>query len=139
MGTTGNASGLAKKLGLKPGMTVLLKDAPAGFDAALSKSAGGITLTQAPSKKTNCVIAFVRSKADVETAAPKALKAIEEDGLMWFAYPKKTGGIKSDLSRDTGWEPVFAAGYDSVAQVSIDDTWTGFRFRPKHLIGRRTR
>ena len=134
-----DASGLARKLGLKPGMTVLVQNAPPDFAAALSKSVEGIKLSQQSGKKANCVIAFVRSKADVETLAPAMLSAIKEDGLLWFAYPKKTGGIKSDLSRDTGWDPVFAAGFDSVAQVSINETWTGFRFRPKHLVGKRTR
>ena len=134
-----DASGLARKLGLKPGMTVLLKNVPPDFSVALSKSAEGIKLSQTSAKKANCVIAFVRSKADVEATAPAAFSAIEEDGLLWFAYPKKSSSIKSDLSRDTGWGPVFAAGFDSVAQISIDETWTGFRFRPKHLVGRRTR
>ena len=133
-----DASGLARKLGLKPGMTVLLKNAPADFSAALAKSAEGIKLSQSV-KKASCVIAFVRSKADVEATAPAAFSAIEEDGLLWFAYPKKSSSIKSDLSRDTGWDPVFAAGFDSIAQISIDETWTGFRFRPKHLVGKRTR
>ena len=134
-----NASGLARKLGIKPGMAVLLKDSPADFGAALSKSADGINVSKTSAKKVDCVIAFVRSKADVETAAPPAFSAIEEDGLLWFAYPKKSSGMKSDLSRDSGWGPVFAAGFDSVAQISIDETWTGFRFRPKHLVGTRTR
>jgi hypothetical protein len=75
----------------------------------------------------------------VEAVASAVLSAVMEDGLLWFAYPKKSSGMKSDLSRDIGWDPVFAADFDSVAQVSIDETWTGFRFRPKHLVGKRTR
>jgi hypothetical protein len=71
--------------------------------------------------------------------APSALSAVVDNGLLWFAYPKKSGPLKSDLSRDSGWEPLFEAGFDSVAQISIDETWTGFRFRPKHLVGRRPR
>lgn len=134
-----NASGLARKLALKPGMTVLVKDAPPDFASLLSSSAEGIRLSKTSDKKVDCVIAFVRSKANVQVVAPAVFNAIAEDGLLWFAYPKKSGGIKSDLSRDTGWEPVFAAGLDSVAQISIDETWTGFRFRPKHLVGKRPR
>ena len=117
----------------------MLRDAPADFASLLSNSAEGISMSKTSGQKVHCVIAFVRSKADVQTIAPQALKAIEGDGLLWFAYPKKSSGMKSDLSRDTGWEPVFAAGFDSVAQISIDETWTGFRFRPKHLVGTRTR
>ena len=134
-----NSSGLGRKLGIKPGMTVLLREAPADFPSLLSKSAEGIKLLKVSDKKADCVIAFVRSKADVQAVAPAVLSAIVEDGLLWFAYPKKSSGVKSDLSRDTGWEPVFAAGFDSVAQISIDETWTGFRFRLKHLVGKTRR
>lgn len=132
-------SGLAKKLGIKPGMTVLLKNAPVDFTALLQNSAEKIQLAKSSEKKVDCVIAFVRSKADVQAVSPATLSAVAEDGLLWFAYPKKSSALKSDLSRDSGWEPVFAAGFDSVAQIAIDETWTGFRFRPKHLIGKRPR
>lgn len=134
-----NSSGLARKLGIKPGMTVLLRDAPSDFASLLSKSAGGIKLLKASDDRVACVIAFVRCKADVQAVASAVLSAVLEDGLLWFAYPKKSSAVKSDLSRDIGWEPVFARGFDSVAQISIDETWTGFRFRPKHLVGKRPR
>ena len=132
-------SGLARKLGIKPGMKVLLQGAPADFAALLGNLPEGAKLFEAASGGADCVIAFVRRKADVKTMAPAALSAIGEDALLWFAYPKKSGPLQSDLSRDSGWEPVYEAGFDSVAQVSIDETWTGFRFRPKHLVGKRPR
>ncbi|HEY1800034.1 MAG TPA: hypothetical protein VGG46_03785 [Terriglobales bacterium] len=134
-----SSSGLARKLGIKPRMTVLLRDAPPDFASLLSHLTEGIRLSKTSDKKVDCVIAFVRCKADVEAVASAVLSAVMEDGLLWFAYPKKSSGMKSDLSRDIGWDPVFAADFDSVAQVSIDETWTGFRFRPKHLVGKRTR
>jgi hypothetical protein len=134
-----NSSGFARKLGIKPGMTVLLRDAPSGFASLLSNLADGIKLLRAVDDKADCVIAFVRCKADVQAVASAVLSAVVEDGLLWFAYPKKSGAVKSDLSRDIGWEPLFAGGFDSVAQISIDETWTGFRFRPKHLVGKRPR
>lgn len=132
-------SGLARKLGIRPGMKVLLQGAPADFLALLGDLPEGAKLLKTSSGGADCVIAFVRCKADVKTMAPSALSAIVEDALLWFAYPKKSGPLPSDLSRDSGWEPLYEAGLDSVAQVSIDETWTGFRFRPKHLVGKRPR
>ena len=120
-------------------MTVLLRDAPSDFASLLSTLADGIKLLRATDDKADCVIAFVRCRADVQAVASAVLSAVVEDGLLWFAYPKKSGAVKSDLSRDIGWEPVFAGGFDSVARISIDETWTGFRFRPKHLVGKRPR
>jgi hypothetical protein len=130
-------SGVVRKLRIKPGMTVLIRDAPSDFASLLSSMADGIKLLKASASRVDCVIAFVRCKADVQAMAPTVLGTVVEDGLLWFAYPKKSSAVKSDLSRDSGWEPVFAGGFDSVAQISIDETWTGFRFRPKHLVGKR--
>jgi hypothetical protein len=133
------SSELARKLGIKPGMAVLLQGAPPGFATQLGTLPDGAKLLSTSAGAADCVIAFVRSKADVKTMAPAVLRAVTDDGLLWFAYPKKSGPLESDLSRDSGWEPVFGGGFDSVAQISIDDTWTGFRFRPKHLVGKRAR
>ncbi len=132
-------SGLARKLGIRPGMKVLLQGAPADFLVLIGNLPNGAKLLKTSTGGADFVIAFVRCQADVKTMALSALSAVVDNGLLWFAYPKKAGPLQSDLSRDSGWEPVFEAGFDSVAQVSIDETWTGFRFRPKHLVGKRPR
>jgi hypothetical protein len=48
-----------------------------------------------------------------------------------MCYPKKTSSLKGDLSRDEGWGKLIDAGYEGVAMVSIDDTWSAFRFKKK--------
>jgi hypothetical protein len=130
---------LAQKLGLKPGMKILLVAAPPDFVGQLGTLPPGAGLVSRAAGPLPAAIAFVRTQADVGAIAPGVLDALAPDALLWFAYPKKTGPLASDLSRGHGWEPVSARGYDSVAQISIDDTWTGFRFRPKHLIGKRAK
>ena len=50
--------------------------------------------------------------------------------MLWFSYPKKTGKIKTDLSRDVGWDSVSKAGWIGVSLISIDDTWSSMRYRP---------
>ncbi len=52
----------------------------------------------------------------------------------WAAYPKKTSGIDTDITRDHGWEALNAAGLRPVRQIAIDDTWSALRFRrPEHV------
>jgi len=130
------APGLAAKLGIKPGTRTLLQGAPAEFIALLGTLPDGAKLLKRSTGGADCVVAFVRNQADVKRITPSALSAITDDGLLWFAYPKLSGPLKSDLSRDEGWEPLFRAGFDTVAQISIDETWTGFRFRAKRLVGK---
>lgn len=110
---------------------------PPDFVRLLGKLPQGAKLVKPSAREVECAIAFVRSKGEVQAMASTVFSAVLEDGLVWFAYPKRSSAVKSDLSRDSGWEPVFAGGYDSVAQISISETWTGFRFRPKQFVGKR--
>jgi hypothetical protein len=77
---------------------------------------------------------FARSVSELESLAPAALRAVKRDGLLWIAYPKKSGPIKTDISRDVGWHPVHDAGWMGVTLVSLDETWSCGRFRPADAI-----
>jgi hypothetical protein len=129
--------GLVKKLGLKGGMKLLLFRAPEPFAALLGDLPPGVTVatdvTEEPAAFDAAVI-FVRTRDEIEELAPPGIRATRPTGYLWFAYPKKTGSIRSDISRDTGWSAVYARGYRPVAQVAIDQTWTGYRFRPQALF-----
>lgn len=50
--------------------------------------------------------------------------------VVWIYYPKKTGQIKSDLSRDVCWKVLVPIGFTPNSQISIDDTWSALRFKP---------
>jgi hypothetical protein len=79
------------------------------------------------------VLFFVGSQREVQERVPQAVKNLKHDGLLWAAYPKKTSGIKTDISRDAGWEPMMEAGFEGVSLVGIDNTWSAIRFRPAAL------
>ncbi|HMY18570.1 MAG TPA: YdeI/OmpD-associated family protein, partial [Polyangium sp.] len=52
--------------------------------------------------------------------------------------PKKTSGIKTDLSRDEGWKSVFDAGFGPVTQVAVDETWSALRFKIESTVERKS-
>ena len=52
------------------------------------------------------------------------------DAVLWFAYPKGTSKrYTCDFNRDTGWQVIRGAGFDSVRQIAIDEDWSALRFR----------
>jgi hypothetical protein len=53
---------------------------------------------------------------------------------IWICYPKLTSKVKTDLTRDHGWEPMFRAGWIVVAIASVDAVWSAVRFRPKAKV-----
>lgn len=111
---------LEKKLGIKPGMGVVVIAAPGTerpiVPGATSNGSGDL------------VVAFARDIEDLGQVAPRALAALAPGGALWIAYRKK-GAAKSDLSRDRGWEVVTRAGWRPVSLVAVDATWSALRFK----------
>lgn len=83
------------------------------------------------------ILTFVKTKQEIEDAFSTILKKIALDGIIWFAYPKKTSSQYSiEISRDKGWDILRDNGFDTVRSVSIDDDWSALRFRRVEFIKR---
>ena len=128
---------LVKKLGIKPGQKLLIMNAPADYTQVLGALPEDTEVRTSPEGTFDFVQLFVRDKEDVDTYAPPAIQATKPDGLLWFSHPKKSSKVKTDLTRDVGWEAVGDAGFRPVAMVSVDVTWSAFRFRPVSEVKRR--
>jgi hypothetical protein len=82
-------------------------------------------------------LAFVTRQAEVDTLSHTLPARAPGDALLWFAYPKGTSQrYTCEFNRDTGWEKLRRAGFDTVRQVAIDADWTALRFRRVEFIGR---
>jgi hypothetical protein len=124
---------LAKKLAVKSGYRVLLLNAPEGYRARLEPLPAGTMLAEtagAADAAFDAALTFVRDTAELARLAPVVLAAVPRDRLLWFAYPKRSAKVATDLTRDVGWETLRAAGLQAVSLVAIDDTWAALRFRP---------
>jgi hypothetical protein len=126
---------LIKKLLIKPNQRILLLNAPQGYRELLGALPEGVTIATSADGEYDAVHLFAAQKADLEANAPIAIKATRQSGVLWISYPKKTGKIKSDLTRDIGWKVVDEMGWQGVTQISIDDTWSALRFRPASEVG----
>jgi hypothetical protein len=124
------ATSIARKLLIKPNHKILILNAPDGYLKLLDPMPEDAQIKTKADGAFDCVQAFVYNKADVEKLAQAAIKALKPGGLLWMTYPKKTSKIKTDISRDTGWEAVREQGMEGVALIAIDGTWSAMRFRP---------
>jgi hypothetical protein len=119
---------LAKKLGIKPDTTVALIDEPARFRALLDPAPDGITFRTDLRSKPDLVVAFFVERARLKARLPALTRAIFPDGGLWFAWPKKTSGVPTDLTGDVVRELGLGAGIVDIKVCAIDDTWSGLRF-----------
>jgi len=127
---------LRKKLAIKPGYKLLILNAPDGYIDQLNPLPEGATVhTQAAGESGfDFVQVFARSKADVDNHAQSAVRLLKQGGLLWFAFPKKTSKIKTDVTRDVGWDTLMDMAYGPVTAIAIDDTWSALRFRPNSEV-----
>jgi hypothetical protein len=80
-------------------------------------------------------LAFVTLQSEVDALSQEVASRAKGDAIVWFAYPKGTSQkYKCDFNRDTGWDVLKAAGFDTVRAVAIDEDWSALRFRRKEFI-----
>ncbi len=121
---------LAKKLQVKAPGELQVMNLPEDLAPLLASEGFALTISHRP---RNALI-FCQSTDDIQQAAKKIIPDLDPNGLCWMAYPKKSGQLKTDISRDSGWEAMEQAGWLPVRQVSINSDWSTLRFRRRSDI-----
>ncbi|MEO6837310.1 MAG: hypothetical protein ABI261_00860 [Ginsengibacter sp.] len=87
-------------------------------------------------EKSKNTVVFINNSKEYVNFLKNDLKNIEPDSVLWFAYPKGTSKIKTDINRDTIRETGEVYGIKTVTAISINDTWSALRFRPIERVGK---
>jgi hypothetical protein len=125
-----SASGVAKKLFIKPGYKIGTVEATAGLADALGALPEGASLSDAQGENVDTVIAFVRKSEAVAATLATASRALKPEGLLWVCYLKGGAKAGTDLNRDSLYQQMKTLGYQGIGQVALDDSWSAMRFKP---------
>jgi hypothetical protein len=121
---------LAKKLGVKPGSSVALLDAPADWSIPELPPETAIRRARRSSsamQHAQIVIAFCRASSDV--AALRAdVARLESNASLWLAWPRKAAGHVSDITENLLREVLLPTGVVDVKVAALDDDWSGLKF-----------
>ena len=112
---------LAKKLGIKAGHAVALLKAPDGFEATLAGLPDGVTFRTAARGTNDVLVSFHTRRADVEKRLPALLAAMDVDGGLWVAWPKKASGVTTDITEDTVREEVVSEEDAAVPAAAAEE------------------
>ena len=120
---------LARKLGFKEGMRVAYVNPPDGF------AVDGIELVRPRlAKDTDLVVFFTVQRSELARRLAALRRAIEPDGMLWVAWPKRASGIRTDMTEGAVREIALPTGLVDTKVAAIDETWSGLR-----LVWRRER
>ncbi|MFI5381466.1 MAG: hypothetical protein ACHRHE_19380 [Tepidisphaerales bacterium] len=125
-----------KKLNLKEQREIVVVNAPPSFEPELV-ALQGVTVLRDPrkAKTVHFALAFATTQAELDSVSKVLAAKAEGDALLWFAYPKGTSKrFTCEFNRDSGWNDIRSAGFDTVRQVAIDEDWSALRFRRVQYI-----
>ena len=119
------AKTLLEKMFFKPEYAVAALHVPKELNAALALPKNADTVL---TKRYDFILAFITSKAQIESGIGRVEKSLAPNGLLWIAYPKAKA-LQTDLNRDILHAAMKAHGFDGVSLVALDGTWSAMRFK----------
>jgi hypothetical protein len=118
---------LPQKLGIKPGMTLHVVDAPMDYAALVAPVAPKVAFATKLTRDVEILHAFVTRKARLQEVLDRARTGLGADAVVWVSWPKKASGIASEITEDTVREAALPLGFVDVKVCAVNDTWSGLK------------
>ncbi len=120
---------IADTMYIKPGMQVGIFNAPDNLSELLGELPENVDIAEnLEGADLDLVLGFIEDKRMLEAYLQSLKEAVKDDGSIWIAYHKGTS-TDTDLRRDSIYNYALDQGLEAVAMASIDENWSGFRFK----------
>ena len=117
-------SSQARKLGIKPGLLVLLDSAPPGW--RFDEPTDGIeVVTDAAS--ADIVLAFASEAAGIRSRIEDLRERIFPAGALWIAWPRKAAGHVSDVDENLIRNTALELGLVDVKVAALTEDWSALK------------
>ncbi|MDQ6874512.1 MAG: DUF3052 domain-containing protein [Actinomycetota bacterium] len=118
---------LPRKLGIEPASRVLLDGPPPGF--ALCGLAPTVTVHQRVGRQPyDVIVVFCPDLARLTRRFGPLTRRLTAAGALWVGWPKRSGGMATDLTENIVREFGLAAGLVDVKVCAMDEVWSGLKF-----------
>ena len=118
---------LPRKLGIKPGMRVVLVKPPDGFAAILEPLPPDVLLRRTNRGARDVTLWFTRSRRELERGTARMAQNLGS-GRLWIVWPKKTSPLAADHTGEDVRRVGLAAGLVDFKVCAVDEDWSGLAF-----------
>jgi hypothetical protein len=118
---------LPQKLGIKPGATVVIMNAPTNYRRLLGKIPDGVTLSNRLKASSDFVHLFTARRSELKSKLSILRGKIADDGTIWVSWPKKSAGVATDMTEDVVRETALPLGLVDIKVCAVDETWSGLK------------
>jgi hypothetical protein len=119
---------LAGKLGVQPNTRIIALNMPAHYESLLGKLPDGTVVKSALTGSQRFIHFFSEHAADLENRFPSLKDHLSSNGTLWISWPKKTSGVRTDLTEDLVRAIGLRNGLVDVKVCAVDDVWSGLKF-----------
>ncbi|MGB7806903.1 MAG: DUF3052 domain-containing protein [Actinomycetota bacterium] len=122
---------LWRKLGIREGSRVRLLNAPDGFEDALVAIAplpNAVDFLRRSAKGIDVAVLFTTERQVLERRFGALAAAMEPDGRLWVAWPKKASRVATDLTFEIVQSHGLAGGMVDNKSAAIDEVFQGLQF-----------
>lgn len=128
---------LAQKLGIKPGSTIVLLNAPANYRKLLGGAADSLTFAGRASAGMSFVHLFSQKRSELETKLVQLRRNLAEAGVIWVSWPKKTARVETDVTEDVVRAVALPLGLVDIKVCAVDEIWSALKLmiRREHRKG----
>jgi hypothetical protein len=119
---------LVTKLGIKPGASVFILNAPPGFARTLGALPVDVTVRRSLKGPLDFVHFFTTRAGELEARFAALAAALAPAGMLWISWPKRAAKADTDLTEDVVRRVGLAHGLVDVKVCAVDETWSGLKF-----------
>jgi hypothetical protein len=118
---------LPRKLGIKPGLTVITVTAPTNYRGLLGAVPEGVTFSDRLKPDSNFVHVFIKKRSELEKRLSILREKIADTGTVWVSWPKKSSNVPSDVTEDVVRAVALPLGFVDIKVCAIDEIWSGLK------------
>jgi hypothetical protein len=120
---------LFEKLEFADEKNLLIQGLPSSIEKQFCKLSFAKNMTPLlKSRKIDFALVFAVNENQLNGILKDVMPALKDGSKFWVAYPKITSKIVTDLNRNSSWEQLTSAGYETVNEVALDHVWSAARF-----------
>jgi hypothetical protein len=118
---------LPRKLGIKADSRLALVGAPDGFAQTLGELPDRVEVRARARGPLDVIVFFTTSAGELARRFDALVRALDPTGALWVAWPKKSSGVKTDLTESGIRDVALPKGLVDNKVCAIDETWSGLR------------
>lgn len=118
---------LAKKLGIRSGFRIFVKNEPYSYLELVSPIAADVVILKRLSNRLDLIHCFAKRASELRSDVVKFTGRIKQDGMIWISWPKKASKVETDITEDVIREIVLPLGLVDVKVCAVDEVWSGLK------------